>query len=127
MKKTKGKTRCSATMTEKGFNTFIKNLLRGGTYRWRPRSQCKQEARVSRGMYLCNICKEAVPLKDENKKNNVWVDHINPVVCPKKGFEDWNVYIERMFCEIDNLQLLCTECHNKKTAEERNIRKAFKE
>jgi hypothetical protein len=51
------------------------------------------------------------------------VDHISPVVDPKKGFVSWDVYITRMFCEIDGLQVMCKPCHKIKTAEEKLERK----
>ena len=50
------------------------------------------------------------------------MDHINPVVCPKEGFVDWDVFIKRLFCEKDNLQVLCSGCHDKKTLKERKSR-----
>ena len=51
------------------------------------------------------------------------VDHIDPVVDPKVGFVDWTTYIERMFVEEDGLQILCKECHDKKTRFEKSISK----
>lgn len=57
--------------------------------------------------------------KGRKKINNVFVDHIEPIVDPKTGFTTWEDYIERMFCETDGLQLLCGECHDKKSMDER--------
>lgn len=64
------------------------------------------------------------------KGTDVAVDHISPVIL--NGFEDWNVFIERLFCGEDNLQVLCNyklkdidkynnipSCHLKKTRSER--------
>jgi 5-methylcytosine-specific restriction endonuclease McrA len=56
------------------------------------------------------------------RKKNVFVDHIKPVVDPIKGWTNWDDYIEGMFCEQDNLQLLCKDCHDYKTAQERKLR-----
>jgi hypothetical protein len=53
----------------------------------------------------------------------VQVDHINPVVDPAKGFINWDIYIDRIFCEVDKLQVLCRSCHKEKTAEEKLLRK----
>jgi hypothetical protein len=58
---------------------------------------------------------------------NVAVDHINPVVCPVAGFTSWDELIDRMFVEADGFQVLCTECHKKKTGDERKIRAANKQ
>ena len=32
-------------------------------------------------------------------------------------------FIERLFCEVDNLQVLCTDCHDIKTQNENGRRK----
>jgi hypothetical protein len=52
----------------------------------------------------------------------VAIDHISPVVDPEVGFKGWDEYIERMFCEVDGYQLLCPDCHDKKTSDERKVR-----
>lgn len=53
------------------------------------------------------------------------VDHINPVVAVT-GFVDWNTYIDRLFCGVGNLAVLCKDCHQVKTqaenAERRKLR-----
>ena len=51
------------------------------------------------------------------------IDHIDPVVDPERGFVDWDIYIARLFCSAENLQLLCEPCHKTKTDREREIRK----
>lgn len=115
------KTRNSGNWTEARFKSFITNLLRSGTKRWGPKQEAKKEARVKRGFYLCEGCKEEIPAKKREgvaRVDNVFVDHIKPVVDPDIGFEDWNKYIEGLFCEKDNLQVLCKDCHKEKTKEE---------
>ena len=62
-------------------------------------------------------------LVNGKRVNNIQVDHIDPVVDPAKGFENWHTYIERMFCEADGLQVLCRECHQKKTDDEKKRKK----
>lgn len=116
------KVRCSGQWTESKFNTFIRNQLRGATRKWAPINECKKEANRGRGLYLCAGCDTIVPLsfKEGRKRiNNVFVDHIEPIVNPKVGFEGFDVYIDRMFCEKDNLQLLCSSCHDEKSLIER--------
>lgn len=118
------KTRCSGQWTEAKFNSFIRNQLRSATRKWAPINDVKKEANVERGVYLCAGCKELVPptTKQGRKRvQNIFVDHIDPIVDPTVGFEGFDVYIERMFCEKGNLQLLCGECHDKKSMEERRI------
>jgi 5-methylcytosine-specific restriction endonuclease McrA len=50
---------------------------------------------------------------------NIFVDHIKPIIDPDVGFTTWDECIERMFCEADNLQVLCKSCHEIKSNEER--------
>lgn len=70
--------------------------------------------------YVCAACKKEYPGKEVN------VDHRIPVVCPVEGFVSWDVFIERLFCGKDNLQVLCEKCHNEKSTLERQIRKENK-
>ena len=49
------------------------------------------------------------------------LDHKICVISPEKGFEDWNTYIERLFCPEENYQVICKTCHDAKTKEERAI------
>ena len=124
------KTRCSGTWTESKFNSFIRSQLRGATRKWGPIQEAKKDARVGYGTYECNHCKQHVPpTKREGRTNvaNIFVDHIEPIATPGEAQTDWNVIINRMFCEKDNLQLLCGDCHDKKTLEERATAKAARE
>jgi len=116
------KTRNNGQWSEARFKSFIKSLLRKGTMKWGPVHTTKKAGWVERGKYLCAECKQVVPLKKDGKKN-VFVDHVNPVVSPEEGFVSWDRYIERMFCEAEGLQVLCGDCHSRKTKEERGRRK----
>lgn len=120
------KTRCNGLWTEARFHSFITSALRGASKRWGPAQQCLTNARTRRGMYLCAGCGEEVPatIKEGHKRvKNIHADHIEPVVDPTKGFEDWQVYIDRMFVEVDGYQALCQKCHSEKTNEERALAK----
>jgi hypothetical protein len=56
----------------------------------------------------------------------LYADHILPVIEPKRGFIDWNTYIERLF--NGKLQALCGKCHAvKSNAEAKERAKARKE
>lgn len=98
------------------FKSFIISLLRRGTYRWKPRNECFKEAKVSRGKYRCNICKEVFRRKD------VVVDHIEPVV-PTTGFTTFDNYILRMYPPKEGFQVLCKNHHSVKTKAENEERK----
>lgn len=120
------KVRCGNTWTEARYQSFIKGNLRRATQKWAPIQQCLKNARIERGLYFCAECKREVTatIKDETtgkRIKNVHVDHIIPVVDPNVGFEGWDSYIERLFCEIGNLQVLCNDCHKIKTDEEKEI------
>jgi 5-methylcytosine-specific restriction endonuclease McrA len=62
--------------------------------------------------YLCNSCKTWFPDKQIN------VDHIVGAGSLNCG-QDLPGFVDRLFCEQDNLQCLCTDCHDKKTKDER--------
>jgi len=85
------------------------------------------EARVKRGFYECAECGKEVPntTKTGGKRaKNVFVDHEPAVIDPEKGFTTWDECIERMFAEVQGLQLLCHKCHTDKTKEETGVRTA---
>lgn len=83
-----------------------------------------KKARVDRGQYRCvgwhrDWHVVPVTVKQGRKRvRNVAVDHITPVV-PPSGFTTWDEIISRLFVEEEGLQVLCKECHDKKTLEER--------
>jgi len=102
-------------------------MLRAGTRRWSPIQDVKKRARIKRGVYQCEGCGAIGPASiriDGKRVDNAVVDHIDPITDPNKGFTTWDDLIERMFCETDNLQLLCHKCHTEKTNEERSQAKA---
>lgn len=112
------------------FNSFVKSALRAASRRWPPKYECLSEActgpqinvktgRVAKH-YKCNECLLAFPAKD------VQVDHISPLIDPSKGFTSWDEVINNMFCEKENLQVLCKPCHLSKTAVEKQLAKERK-
>ncbi len=111
------------------YHSFIKGLLRAGMRRWGPKHTVRKAAWVKRGVYRCAGYKKRwhhapASIKPKDKRvNNIFVDHIDPVISPHVGFVSWDVVIARMFCEVDNLQVLCKDCHDHKTKDEKEITK----
>lgn len=101
--------------------TFVKGLLRRGTFHWRARSEAMSAARVSRGRYLCAEC------KDQFGPKEVILDHIEPVVDPKTGFTTWDDYIKRMYPPAEGFQVLCIACSDVKTQIEDQMREHYKQ
>lgn len=106
--------------TKGRFDSFVTSLLRSGSRRWEPKYTCLNEAKTEKKInkatgrvaqhFLCNSCKQDFPAKD------VQVDHIDPIGKNRS----WDEFINRLFCELSNLQVLCKACHSEKTKRERN-------
>lgn len=54
------------------------------------------------------------------------VDHIIPVVSVENGFQDWNEFMARLWCDRSNLQRICSTCHDVKTQIEKINRLVLK-
>jgi len=119
------KTRNGGQWTEARYKSFIVSTLRRTSARWGPKNDAKKIARHherlpnANGRYVyhsrCNGCGDLVPETTSS------VDHINPVIDPQVGFTSWDAFIERLFCEVEGFQVLCTPCHKAKTKGEREI------
>jgi 5-methylcytosine-specific restriction endonuclease McrA len=76
---------------------------------WSPnRKAALTTARISRGLYVCAECKALTTAKE------IAVDHKERVGSVLEAG-----YLERLFCHPSQLQVLCTACHDRKTAKER--------
>jgi len=115
------RTRNHETMTESAFWGSIRSALRQKSRWWKPSSEVKKLARRpykgvnkrQKWEYKCVKCKKWHMGKDVN------VDHKVPagtLTCAK----DLPGFVERLFCEIDGLQVLCKNCHGTKTQSDKN-------
>lgn len=71
---------------------------------------------------LCALCKTPTP------KSYLEVDHIKPVIKVTEAAIDIpiEVFIERLWCPVSNLQAVCQTCHKVKSAAENKERRARK-
>lgn len=117
------KVRNAGTMTESAFWSFIRSALRQKSRWWKPITECKMKARRpykgpskrQKFEYQCNSCKGWYPEKQIN------VDHIKPAGSLNCA-ADLSGFVERLFCELDNLQVLCESCHDVKTKHEKKCK-----
>lgn len=75
--------------------------------------------------WICACCRE------QFKGSQVQVDHVEPVgktptFPPAPEDTSWSAWLLRLFCGVDNLQVLCKECHQIKTKKEKQAGKAHR-
>lgn len=113
--------------------TWVIWALRKASYRWPPRQAALRDASVTkeeyqqkpgekvsklvRNFYACADCDYRFSRK------GVSIDHVDPVVDPKKGWQGFDEYVRRMFCDQRGFQILCGPCHDEKTKGENQQRK----
>lgn len=107
--------RNSAQWTEGQFRRFVISALRRA--KWPVKyealnaacrgTEINPKTGRKRKIYACAACNGRFGAKD------VQVDHIVPVQAG--GSKDWESVVERMFCELDGFQVLCSECHDSKS------------
>ena len=89
------------------------------------RNEAIKDARVSRGLYKCNICKQEIFKRDE-----VQVDHIEPAQALASKLTTWYdlvYFISRLFVADKNqVQVCCVICHKIKTLTETKLRAVYR-
>jgi len=118
-RRTVPRTRAGGEWTEAEFWAFIRSGLREKSRRWPPlvrqvfdavRRKNQSENRRLKWEYQCRRCEGWFP------RNQVEADHI--VACGSlRSFPDLQGFAERMFVEVDGLQVLGGDCHAWKTCE----------
>lgn len=95
---------------------FIMKSLRRGFLRYPSRREALNRARRTGNKFECCKCLGLF------SRRGIQCDHIIPV----GSFDNWTDYIFRLFTTVDNLQILCTLCHRKKTNLENAGRRSVK-
>lgn len=105
-------------IVRKKFNldSYIVSALRKIAAWWPPKSEALKKSKRGPDAFLCAHCGM------DFSRRFVQVDHITPVV-RVAGETTWDDYIDRLFCPLDNLQVLCKPCHQIKTISEAKARR----
>lgn len=119
-RKVKVLTRADKTMSESEFWSFIRSSLRRRSMFWKPMSIAKNKARRpytggdarTKWEYQCAICNDWFKGKDTH------IDHIIPVGSLTDG-EHLKEFVENLFCDSENLRVLCKPCHKIITKEQK--------
>lgn len=106
----------NGTMTNAGFWGMIRSTLRQKSRWWKPIAEAKKRARRKytgknkrqKWEYKCSHCEEWFMEKE------IQVDHIVEAGSLTCG-DDLKEFVEKLFCEVDGLQVLCKPCHKIKT------------
>ena len=116
------RTRAGKQWTEARYWAFIRSALRGAWGRYPVKFQVKLANRRTvygqkhKYEYNCKFCNDWFQDKETQ------VDHKRPAGT-LKTYEDLPKFVENLFCEANNLQILCKPCHQVKTNQERAERK----
>ena len=71
---------------------------------------------------IYEIAENIIKMTELATEKNINVDHIIPAGSLNTS-QDLPLFVERLFCEQDNLQVLCMTCHDKKTLKEKQAKK----
>jgi len=82
----------------------------------------KSGGKARRVRFKCAKCGRTFLNKIGSRE--IALDHIEPVISVTDGWVNWDTYIERLFCDASNLQILCNykdlrdgvkSCHARKS------------
>ena len=114
------KNKAGNTWTTARYFSFIRSALRRAWTKYPVRYQVMNKVRQpytgadkrTKWVYPCAHCSLLF------KATEINVDHIKPAGS-LKCYEDLPKFISTLFCEEDNLQVLCKQCHDIKTKQEK--------
>lgn len=102
----------SGRWTNARFFGFIRSALRSASLKWPPRNDARNAARRKyegpdkrrKWEYQCAICGAWFSGADTQ------LDHVRP--CGSlRDFSDLPDFVRTLFCEQDNFQVVCLNCH----------------
>lgn len=107
-------TRCHGTLTESGYLAWIRSALRSKSLKWLPRTKAIEASRrpykgpnkQQKWECQCALCKLWFKQKD------ICVDHYPVAAGSIKNVADIGNFANNLFCEVDNLRVLCVGCHS---------------
>jgi len=108
-------------MARPALKTRIVSALRRIWFQSEMRQGALRASRIKLGVYRCALCGKTMPATFKTANGTirkVAVDHKTRVV-PETGWDSWDGFIERLFCEQSKLQVLCFDCHHEKSTRER--------
>lgn len=101
------------------FFGFIRSALRAAFNKYPPKYEVIRQAKRDKKdggrqkfEYECSSCGKMFPQKE------IQVDHVIPAGS-LKSFDDLPEFCRKLFCGVDDMQILCKPCHKVKTQEER--------
>lgn len=97
--------------------TFAKGILRRYSRTWIPMYEARKLAKRGPNKYECAACKELFGTKE------IQIDHRIPVVDIELGDQGLEIFAQRLYCEVENLDVLCKNCHAAKSSTEMHLRK----
>lgn len=140
---------------EKKLRSRIQKILRDDFKKSELYSKAIENAKVDSKLYKCNVCKKLMytGVSEKNYQKYVEIhgeveqaevkitksgrksvkkcydlDHIESVIPYDKYYYEITLdeWVERLHCDVNNLQVLCLNCHKEKTTEEKRLRKESK-
>jgi hypothetical protein len=116
-------------MTESQFLAWIRSALRSKSLRWKPRTDALELARRpykgdnkrQKFEYQCAICQRWF------KATDVVVDHYPKAAGSILKLEDVGEFCNNLYCEVDNLRILCSDDHDIYTLQQKNPGMTFEE
>lgn len=116
-------------MDSYNWRSYAKRVLRRASYKTPMYNEAKKAARIERGVYKCSECERQGIEPDKNRHGvkEINVDHIVPIANLELVDKSLDTFAERLFCEPENLQILCKPHHKEKSEKERAERKILKE